>query len=136
MNEESGSAWVVVHATDPARGDLVIRLDEGADTVENVAAFPVRLGVAVPLVNAGGFALLDPLEQQIRELVEAAGAGTLVAVISGTSAPMFREAICYVERDFDLAAFRTVLSTRLPHLDIQAYMESDPHWGALKALKK
>jgi len=134
MNSED-DGWIVAQARHPLHGDIVVRLNDGADTVESIAAFPMRLGVAVPLADPSGFVLIDPLEQQIRELVEAPGVGMLVAVISGATAPFFREVICYVRASFDVGNFRDALSRRLPHLEIQTYTERDLEWDAFRSLK-
>jgi hypothetical protein len=127
--------WALAHIRDPDRGDLILRIDEAADTPPNVAAFPIRVGIAVPLSTAADFTIIDPLEHQIEEYLHTAAEGMLAAIISGTSPPYFREFIAYARDSFDLVALREVLATRLPHLEIQSYAEPDPSWHAFEALK-
>jgi hypothetical protein len=135
MSTSDGNSWIVVHAVDATHGDLVVRLDEAADSAANKRRFSMRLGTAVELSNPSEFTILDPLEYQIKGYIEEGGAGILVAVISGTGSPLFREFLCYVRSGFDLGHFRDVVRTRLPHLEIQMYTERDPDLDAFKALK-
>jgi hypothetical protein len=60
----------------------------------------------------------------------------LVAVISGTTPPLFRELICYVRSDFDVEQLRSTLQSGLPHLEIQSYIERDEAWDAYRSLKR
>jgi hypothetical protein len=132
----TGSQWIIAQFTDRNHGDLILRLNESADTTENVATFPLRIGVAVPLSSPAEFTTIDPLEHQIQEHVGDRDDGMLVAIVSGTSPPYFREFISYVSPNFDLANFRHVLAARLPHLEIQTYSEDDPDWHAFRSLRQ
>ena len=122
--------------------NLVIRYNTELKSKVNPNDYPIRMGVAVPIVlEESNNNILANLEDKIIELIGDDGVIYLVVSSSGyglkkffrfiktNSSNDFKEFAFYMKRGYDFKELHNTLKENFTELDIQMYAEEDPDWN-------
>ena len=108
----------------------IMRLRNVLDLDQVKKQFPIRAGIAIPVVLSGEsneklFAVEDWITKQLGDK------GMLVAVISSMS-ENFKEFVFYTQEDLSFTEFHKAIKDQFQEFEIQMYANKDLEWDLYK----